>query len=178
MNFDFLNKISFNRGSQIGLIIFGTIIGPFMFIFQFARPVFDNNGLIPLLLICLCVGLPICLLITALGIRDNLVLDPEEKDKLIDHRFSQMGSYSAIVGGAFYLPCIIKYFYASLNQSEAIKCVAYFLLSFIFSSIMSISRNSTKKLHDALIKESEKNKIIQKDQQNFSENDATDKDAI
>lgn len=149
---EILSKIKFKRGVHFGLLIFGILIAPYMFLFQFARNVFDTKALVPLLLIAVSIGAPIALILVFLFILDHLADDPPEKDKLMDLRISQMGSAGAITAVAFYLPCIAKYFAPSMSQKEAILSMISVLAAIIISSVMSIANGSTKKTHDAIMK--------------------------
>ena len=110
MIIDALKTISYQRLTKIGFILFGTILAPFMFIFEFARHIFDQNSIIPLLFISACVGLPVALVIFVLRVLDDAGLDPDDPKEKLTTRFGQMATSSLASGVSFYLPCCIKFF--------------------------------------------------------------------
>lgn len=149
---EFLNKVSFNRATQIGFILFGNLLAPAMFLFQYYKPVFMTNDFIHLVCICVCIGLPLLIITTGLTILDSIQLQPKEEKNLVDYRFSQMGSCSLLIGFTFYIPCTIKYFRPTTTSEQAIIFLIAIYSGYLILSCISIIRGTTKKLVDELQK--------------------------
>jgi hypothetical protein len=56
---EFISKLSMEKGAAIFCVIMGNLLGPFWFLFQFYARIFEHYDLVRLLLICLCIGIPI-----------------------------------------------------------------------------------------------------------------------
>jgi len=154
-----LKSLSYNRITKIGLIIFGIVLAPFMFIFQFKEAVFRDNDFVKLLLISACIGLPVAIVLFVLRVLDDGGIDPESQTEKMTRRFSQMATTSVICGVGFYIPCCIKYFQPSLNLRDAIGLMIPFYGAIFVMTVLSISRGGTKALHDRMLKHLEnKNK--------------------
>jgi hypothetical protein len=153
-----LKSLSYNRITKIGLILFGIVLAPFMFIFQFKESVFWDSDFVKLLLISTCFGLPAALILFILRVIDDAGLDPESQEEKMRRRFSQMASTSVICGVGFYIPCCIKFFQPALNLRDAIGLMIPFYGAILVMTVLSISRGGTKALRDRLVKHLENNK--------------------
>lgn len=149
---DAIKSLSYNRLTKIGFVLFGTILAPFMFIFQFASHVFKLNSFAPLVLISACVGLPVCLTIFVLRVWDDAGLDSTDPKERLATRFEQMSTSSLFSGIGFYFVCCLKFLEPSLGLRDAVGYMIPFYGAIIIDSIISISRGGTKALHERLLK--------------------------
>lgn len=136
--FEFLAKLSFNRAVNIGYIIFGNLLAPYWFLFQFAADIYKSNNVAQLLILSLAIGVPICLINFVFLLSSPKKIDTENKAEVqdkVDRIFSLLGVSSILIGIAFYLPCIVKFFESSLNQAEAISLVIIMNAGFIIKDI-------------------------------------------
>ena len=166
--FDFLNKLNIDKGMRIFGFIFGNLIAPYWFLFQFFRPLVSGTNYIQQLIICLAIGIPITLFAFAgeviavlkkealvLGleigfkkIKDNLSeKDMEELTNKMATKLSFKCLYRSCITAAFvlYFPCIL-YFFVPINSHTAIICSMMLYIVLIFAVIIKgMSNESPKK---------------------------------
>lgn len=151
-----LKTLSYNRITKIGFILFGVVLAPFMFIFQFKGQIFQDNDFVHLLLISSCVGLPVALVLFILRVLDDAGIDPEDPKEKLKTRFSQMATTAIMCGMGFYLSCCIKFLRPALDLRGAIGTMIPFFGGIIVLTVSSILRGGTKAFHDRMTKHLEK----------------------
>lgn len=159
---DALKALSYNRLTKIGFVMFGVLLAPYMFIFQFAQHIFNDNSIVPLLLISVCVGLPVALVLFVLRVWDDAGLDPTDPKEKLATRFGQMSTASLMSGVGFYLPCCAKFFQPQLDLRSAVGFMIPFLGAIVVSSVTSIARGGTKALFERMDKYIEKTEAKKK----------------
>ena len=144
--FEFISKLSFSRGTSIALIIFGTIVAPYWFLFQFAQDIYKSNSLVQLLILSFAIGAPTAMIHYIM----NFQLFSPEEFKTDDHKvkfyFSLLGGASILSGVIFYVPCMIK-FLEETTQRDAIWAIIGLNGLFLLFSIVAqiIARNWERK---------------------------------
>ena len=121
--FEFIEKLTLSKSLNIILILFGCLIAPFWFIYQFYPSIYQSNELSKVLVLGLSIGVPICLCMTIIN---NFIIKPEKSkdEKLnVELRLLLMGISSGYCGFAFYVPCIQKYLFENVSAREAIFIV-------------------------------------------------------
>ena len=151
-----IKSLSYNRLTKIGFVLFGVVLAPYMFIFQFSQHIFNDNSIIPLIFISVCVGLPVAIIIFVLRVWDDIGIDPMDSKEKLATRFGQMATASLMSGVGFYLPCCIKFFQPQLDLRSAIGYMIPFLGAIIINSFFSIARGGTKGLFERMDKYIEK----------------------
>lgn len=135
--YDLISKISFNKGTKIFLILFGLLVSPYWFIFQFARDIYDNNDLPERILIALSIGTPITLIhffLNYINFDKEYFQDTIEKKS--ETLFNTIVFSSVFCAMAFYVPCSLKYFNSSISQHNAIEIIIFVHLGSIVSHII------------------------------------------
>lgn len=123
--FEFLSRLSFNKGTNIAFIIFGLIVAPFWFLFQFVPNIYTSNDLVTLLLLSICSILPIAI-IEYLIFYSFVSLEKYESDAIRDaHRFSTIGLVCLWCGLVFYIPSAGKFFFRTITQQDAIISIIW-----------------------------------------------------
>ena len=108
---ELITKLSFNKGTNLVFIIFGTLIAPFWFLFQFANNIYNNSDILHLLILSVAIGMPVCLISFTFEILSDLKI--KENQSLLkdnDYIFSLIGKSCIIPGFSFYIPCAFKFF--------------------------------------------------------------------
>ena len=164
--FEFLNKLNFSKGVRISIMIFGNIIAPYWFLYQFFRPLVTGNNFIQQLIICLAIAIPVSIIgyilelwavskkdgadlihIAKANIDENLLKDNKQDltreitNKLVFKCLSLGSINTAII---FYLPCMLTYF-LPLDKNEAIRMCMYSYGGVIISIVMSANKVKKKK---------------------------------
>jgi len=164
--FEFLTKLSVNKGLQIGVMIFGNIIAPYWFLFQFFRPLVSDNNPIQQLIICLAIGIPVSLFgfflelvrktanpdsdfiaHTDVDINKNIDVD---KEKLADETsnklmFSCLSGASMNTAAVLYMPCIIAFFVTLKPNTAIVSSILAYVVLFILVTIAVTNSLSERK---------------------------------
>lgn len=141
--FEFLTKLSFSKGVQIALIIFGNIIAPYWFLYQFFRAMVTENNLIQQLILCLAIATPITLLGFSFAVwissrkiksipqhdKDLKINEDENTQRLREAGESKLifewlseGSISTAM--MFYGVCVLSYFFPINSNISIYMCIA------------------------------------------------------
>lgn len=146
--FEFLKTLSFNRGTNIGFIIFGVFLAPYWFIFQFANDIYKSSNLTQTIILSLCIGVPVCLLNFIINSVGGLYNEKEVTEEQKVNQYFKLMGYSSIFGGiSFYAPCIFKFFSLPQTQRQAIFFIIGIHIGYITTTIIyaSLSNRKAKK---------------------------------
>jgi hypothetical protein len=148
--FDFLSKLSFNRGTRVGFIIFGILIAPYWFLFQFYPNIYEKNELVKLILLSISIGAPIALfdfsfLLVEYATKNKHNPDQPEAEK-VDAMFNLIGGACLFTAITLYVPCVVSFFEEHLNPKHAIYFSISLQLGLLTSSIFdTIDHNRKRK---------------------------------
>ena len=59
--FELISKLSFTKGLNILLILFGCVAGPFCFLYRFYFELYSHNDFVKILFLSLAIGVPVSL---------------------------------------------------------------------------------------------------------------------
>lgn len=144
--YDLISKLSFTRGLNIILIVFGVLISPFWFIYQFHSSLYQSLELSKLLVLALSIGIPICLAMTVANSLTFGKIKEEDEKKDVELRFMIMGLSCGFCGFTFYLPICLRYFFESITGRQAIELMLYaYAGAGVYSVYWSINRSIRKR---------------------------------
>lgn len=144
--FEFLSKLSFSRGTTIMIVVFGMVISPYWFLFQFAQEIYKSNDTIQTIILSLCIGIPVCVWTFVLNLISSIEdFTSDDESTRTDSFFKGVAISCGLAGISFYLPCAAKYFDPSINQRSAISLVMAGHAGYIGSTLFSIYKSNKKK---------------------------------
>ena len=147
--FEFISKLSLQRGLCIALMIFGLFLAPYFFIYEFARFAFTQYSFIQIVLLSFAISAPIALIHFAFHsvcilLMNNIIINVEYT---IDKWFVVMAISSLTTGVAFYATSWFYYFDDTriATKIAANKLIYLSILSLLFS-LLTYSIIITKEL--------------------------------
>jgi len=117
--FELISKLSFTKGLNILLILFGGIAGPFCFLYCYYYPLYTQNSLSKVLFLSAAIGVPVCL---AMSLLNALMIGtPSLKDQRLKEEWELniLGFTSGFCGFVFYTACLADWFFMGLKRRMA-----------------------------------------------------------
>lgn len=104
-----LNKLPLGKGVSYFLISFFSILGPFWYIFQYHRDLFDKFDIFKLLLLSACIGFPLVLLNAFFLVSMLRLISPRFEEDMYDpDAMRQHAAVASILTSlVFYLPLLV-----------------------------------------------------------------------
>lgn len=137
MSLDEINKIPLPRAIGIIAILFGALIAPYWFLFQFAPSIFNEYELIKLLLLCISIGIPVIIinfLMESLFTPTDEFGENPNMSGVIIHLLSRAAVATAV---AFYIPCAVAY-WKPLPLGAGINLVIYIHIGFLVYAVLKM----------------------------------------
>lgn len=143
--FEFFKSLSFNQGTNIGLIIFGIFLAPYWYIFQFANDIYKTNDFIERIILSICIGVPVSILNFFVNYLSAFFMKKQETEKEKETKiFKLMGISCAVVGISFYVPSVLSFFNLSETQHQGILSIISFHLGYIVMIAFFTIKNNNK----------------------------------
>jgi len=143
--FELISKLSFTKGFNILLILFGCISGPFCFLYRYYYPLYSQNSLSKVLLLSAAIGVPVCL---AMSFLNALMIGaPSLKDQQLKEEWELkiIGFTSGICGFVFYIACFADWFFWGLRAKDGIELMLYAYAGAVAYSIYYTVKSKRKK---------------------------------
>lgn len=143
--FELLSKLSFTKGFNILLILFGCIAGPFCFIYCYYYPLYTQNSLSKVLLLSAAIGVPVCL---AMAFFNALLIGiPKLKEQDLKEQWELkiIGFTSGFCGFIFYTACFADWLFYGYTARDGIELMLYTYAGAISYSIYYAIKNKIRK---------------------------------
>lgn len=142
--FELLTKLSFTRGFNLLLIVFGCLAGPFCFIYRFYYALYAHNSLSKILLLSAAIGVPVCLAMSFFNALMIGIPKKVEKNFKMEWELKILGFTAGFCGFTFYGACFIGWLLVDLSARNGIEIMLYSYAGAIIYSVFYVLKKKMK----------------------------------
>ena len=139
--FELLSKLSFTRGLNILFILFGSVAGPFCFLYRYYYDLYSHNDLTKILFLSAAIGVPVCLIMSFLNALMIGIPKLKEQDIKMEWELRIIGFTSGFCGFIFYSACFFDWIVlGGLKPRDGIELMLYTYAGAVSYSIIKVIR--------------------------------------
>ncbi len=140
--FELLSKLSFTKGFNLVLILFGCIAGPFCFLYCYNYPLYSQNSLTKVLLLSAAIGVPVCLAMSFFNALIIGIPKLKEQDLKQEWELKVFGFTSGINGFIFYFASFAGWLFYDYSSRDGIILILYtYGGAILYSIIYKVKHN-------------------------------------